>query len=135
MPVLSFLSSLRALLFADAMTCAAMGALLVLGSGLVAGLTHIPAPLLFYAGLSLLPIAAFMALVAMRSSISAPLAWLVIAGNALWVAASLLLLVSGWIAPNAIGWVFVIAQALAVAVLAVLEHGALRQPAANFGTN
>jgi hypothetical protein len=134
MPVLSFLSSLRALLFADAMTCAAMGALLVSGSGLVAGLTDIPAPLLFYAGLSLLPVAAFMALVALQVPVSGPLAWLVIGGNVLWVAASLLLLVSGWIAPNALGLAFVIAQAVAVAALALLELGALRQPAATFGT-
>jgi hypothetical protein len=43
-----------------------------------------------------------------------------------WAAASLLILFGGWIAPNTVGSIFVIAQALVVAALALLEHGALR---------
>ncbi len=54
--------SLKSLLALDAATCAAMGALLLLGSAPVAEVTQIPAGLLFWAGASLLPIAAFMAI-------------------------------------------------------------------------
>ena len=46
--------------------------------------------------------------------ISRLLVWLVLAINALWVIDSLVLLVSGWIAPNLLGHVFVIGQALLV---------------------
>jgi hypothetical protein len=52
--------------------------------------------------------------------------WLVVAGNGLWVVASLMLVLAGWIAPNPLGIAFIVAQALVVAVLAMLEHGALR---------
>lgn len=121
--------SLRTLLLFDAATCAVMGAILALGAAPLAALMRIPAPLLLYAGLALLPIAAFMALVGTRPAIPPAGAWLVIAGNAAWVAGSVLLLAAGWIAPNALGTGFVAAQALVVAVLAKLEHGALRDTA------
>jgi len=47
--------------------------------------------------------------------------------NALWVAASIVLLLSGWVAPNALGTVFVIVQALAVAVFADLQYLGVRR--------
>jgi len=119
--------SLRSLLATDAATCLAMGVLLIAGAPVIAGLTDLPEPLVFYAGLVLLPIAAFMAIVAYPKATFAPGAWLIVAGNGAWVAASVLLLLSGWIAPNALGWAFVILQAVVVAGLAWLEHGALRQ--------
>jgi hypothetical protein len=53
--------------------------------------------------------------------------WVVIAGNALWVAGSVPLLVDGLISPNVVGYVFVGGQAAAVAVLAELEYFGLRQ--------
>lgn len=122
--------SLRTVLYLDAGTCVAMGALLALASGPVGAFTALPPALLLYAGLSLFPIAAFMVLVARANPVSATGTWLVILGNLGWVAASLLLLVSGWVAPNALGIAFVAAQAIAVAVLAWLEHAALRGGAA-----
>ena len=117
--------SLRNILLVDAVTCAAMGALLAFGSGPIGGLTAIPPALLFCAGLSLFPIAAFMAVVATRRVIRPAAARLVVVGNVLWVAGSALLLASGWIAPNPLGVAFVAGQALAVAGLAWLEHAAL----------
>jgi hypothetical protein len=119
------LLSLRNLLVVDAVTCAAMGAFLTLGAGPLGTLTRLPSNLLFYAGISLLPIAAFMAFVA-RHPVHPAAAWLIIAGNGLWVAGSFMLLVSGWIAPNPLGITFIVAQALVVAVLAKLEHAALQ---------
>jgi hypothetical protein len=102
-----------------------MGGALVVAARAIAGLTALPEALLLLVGLSLLPIAAFMALVATRARPPAALVRPVIAGNALWVAGSVLLLLAPWIAPNALGVGFVLAQALAVAALAVLERAAL----------
>lgn len=118
------LPSLRALLLIDAATCAAMGLALDFGAGPIAAVTGFPETLLIFAGLALLPIAAFMALVAWRPLPAG--AWLVILGNLAWIAGSLLLLLSGWVSPNALGVTFVVAQALAVAILAELEYLALR---------
>jgi len=102
-----------------------MGALMTFGSGLFGRLTQIPPELLFYAGLSLFPIAAFITLVATRPVIPAAGVWLIVAGNLLWAAGSVLLLATGWIAPNLLGSSFITAQAIVVAVLTKLEHGAL----------
>ena len=44
---------LRTVLLIDAATCVATGLLMTLGADIVAGLTAVPAPLLLYAGLSL----------------------------------------------------------------------------------
>lgn len=125
-PLSASLLSLRNLLLADAATCAAMGLALASGAAPLAALTGLPAALLSYAGLALLPIAAVMLLIALRPALQPAGTWLVIAGNAAWVVASLALLLSGWVAPTATGAAFVVVQALAVAVLAKLEHGALR---------
>lgn len=114
-------TTLKKTLTLDAATCAGMGLLLALGSGFVAGITHIPAPLLFWAGLILLPVACFM----MWSTTAArPPVWavfVIVAGNLLWVLVSLALPMTGTIAPNTLGWVFLLAQAAVVALFAVLE--------------
>lgn len=118
------LFSLRGLLLLDAATCAAMGALLVLAAGPIAGLTAIPETLLLYAGLSLPPVAAFMAMVATRQPVPRAGVWLIILGNICWVAASLV--VVGATAPNPLGIGFLLAQAAVVALLAKLERDAVR---------
>jgi hypothetical protein len=115
-------------LLLDAATCVAAGALMAFGSNLVAGLTAIPAPLLYWAGLVLFPVAALMIYAGLQTSPRRALVWLIILGNVGWVIASLA--VFGFIAPNVLGYVFIIAQAGAVAVLAFLEHGALQQATA-----
>lgn len=129
MPLRSSLPSLRSLLLIDAATCAAMGLVLDLGAMPVAALTNLPAGLLLYAGLSLFPIAALMALVALRPALLPTGARLVIAGNGAWAIASLALLASGWIAPNGLGFAFIVVQAIVVAALAVMELAALRRTA------
>lgn len=118
---------LRKVLLADAATCIAAGAVMTLGSSIVAPLTNIPAWLLLPAGVSLIPIAAFMAFVATRRTVSRGAVWLVIAGNALWFLASAWLLFGDVIAPNVFGSIFITAQALAVAVLTWLEHRGVTQ--------
>jgi hypothetical protein len=121
--------TLRNLLLLDAATCAVAGLALPLAAEAVATLTALPAGLLRYAGLSLLPVAAFMVLVALRPQLQQAGARLVILGNAAWAVASLALLLSGWVAPNGLGIAFVAGQALAVAALALLERAALHHGA------
>jgi len=118
---------LRNVLLVDAATCVASGILMTLGSGPIASLTAIPPALLLYAGLSLFPIAGFMAVTATRPVISRLAVWLIIDGNVLWVAGSLWLMVGSPIAPTAVGYAFIGVQALAVAILAAFEYAGLRR--------
>ena len=117
-------SSLRSVLALDAATCAVMGVLLVSASGLIFGITLIPAPLLFWAGLVLLPIAAFMAFFARAATVPSWAVQVIVLGNVLWVLGSVALPGLGLISPNAFGWLFLLAQAAVVAVFAGLEWSA-----------
>jgi hypothetical protein len=118
-------NALQNILLLDAATCVGAGALMAFGSNFVAGLTGIPAPLLTWAGLILFPVAALMAYAGLQAVPPRPLTWLIVLGNIGWVIASLS--VFAFIAPNALGYAFVLAQAAAVAVLALLEHGAMQR--------
>lgn len=118
---------LRRVLLADAVSGLAMGMLLVLGAGTLEPLFGLPAGLLREAGLVLLPIAAFVAYVGMRRTLSRRMVWAVIICNALWVADSFVLLLSGWVTPTLLGQVFIAGQALAVAVFAELEFFGVRR--------
>lgn len=117
---------LRNVLLLDAATCVATGVVMAAGAGPIAGLTGLSPSLLTGAGLALLPIAAFIAIVAMRPSTWPAGVWLVILGNAGWIAGSLAVAFGGADGANALGLGFVLAQAAAVAVLAELEYTGLR---------
>jgi hypothetical protein len=65
-----------------------------------------------------------------RSSLSPASVWFVIALNVAWVVASVLLLLSSQIHPNALGYGFVIVQAIAVAAFAEMQYVGLRRRAA-----
>ena len=125
MSMINHPSFLRTVLRIDAATCVATGLLMSVGSGVVASLTQISSGLLISAGLSLFPIAAFIAFVALRSPLWYVGVWLVIVGNIGWVLASLWLLAGGAINANAFGSAFVLIQAVAVAVLAYFEYAGL----------
>jgi hypothetical protein len=122
--------SLRRILIADALASAACGALMAFGAGWLAEPFGLPAALLRQAGLLLLPFAALVAYAGLRRTPPRPLVWLIVVANALWVLDSAALLLSGRLAPTLLGEAFVIAQALAVALLAELEFFALRRTAA-----
>lgn len=123
-PAIQFL---RYVLIADAVASAATGALMILGAGFLAGLLAIPGGLLFEAGLILVPYVLFVAIVAGRLVIPAKPVSFIIACNALWTLGSVFVLASGLIAPNALGYAFVIIQAAAVALLGELQYVALRR--------
>lgn len=120
---------LRWVLLTDAATCIAIGLLMMLGSGLLEQFLGLPAELSRYAGISLLPFAAFLIYLATRENLSSPLVWAVIVLNVLWTVDSILLLLSGWVEPNGLGSAFVIFQAFGVALFAALEYFGMRKSA------
>ena len=120
---------LRRALVLDAVASGATGLMMIAGAGLVEGLLGLPATLLRGAGLLLIPYVAFVNYTGTRETISRPAVWFIIVANVLWAAASTILLVSGWVAPTALGTVFVIAQAVVVALLGELQYMGLRKGA------
>lgn len=122
-------SFLRQVLWADALISGATGLLLLLGASFLAGLLDLPIELLRTAGLVLLPFVAYVVYVATRENPSRGAVWVVILVNILWVAASIGLLLSGWVAPNGLGIAFVVVQALAVGLFAELQVVGLRRAA------
>lgn len=118
---------LRFALSADAAATGAMALLmLVFGSTLERALA-IPASLLFYVGLALVPWAAFVGFVALRPVVARAVVWTIVGCNVIWIAESLLALVLGWISPNALGTAFVVGQALAVGAFVELQYVGLRR--------
>ena len=118
---------LRRALILDALASGATALLMIAGAGLVESLLGLPAALLRGAGLVLVPYAAFVVYAGTRDIISRSAVWMIIVANMAWAAASALLLVSGWVAPAALGYAFVIAQAVAVALLGELQYMGLRR--------
>jgi hypothetical protein len=121
---------LRNVLLLDAAASGATGLLLIAGAGLLDGLLGLPVALMREAGLILVPYVAFVAWVGTREMIARGAVWAVVAANALWAIASVGLLVSGWVAPTALGCAFVIAQAVVVALLGELQYAGLKRPVA-----
>jgi hypothetical protein len=109
--------TLKQILNFDAATCIAFGLLLMIGAAPLSGFLGLSQSLLFYAGVVLFPSAALMLIAARK--LSAPLVGVVIAGNAAWVVASVI--VAFALEPTGLGVAFVLAQAAAVLVLLILE--------------
>src|SRR5262245_18296011 len=112
-PMTSFL---RGALAADAIASGAMGLLLLSLPGTLAELFDLALALLQYVGAILVAYSAFVGWLALRPRPPAALVWTTIIGIIAWVAASLVMVASAWIAPSALGYAFVAAQALAVGV-------------------
>ncbi len=120
-------SFLRGVLLADAVASGATGLLLIVGAGLLEGLLGLPVTLMREAGVVLIPYVAFVAWVATRERVARGAVWAIIAANALWAIASAGLLASGLVAPTLLGYAFVIAQAVVVALLGELQYVGLRR--------
>lgn len=118
---------LRNTLYLDALASGATALLMLLGAPLLAGLLELPEPLLFWAGLLLIPFVAMLVVIARRDSVPRGLLPVIIVLNMLWVIGSFVLLLSGAVAPNALGIAFVVVQALAVAVFAELQVIGIRR--------
>jgi len=120
-------SLLRRALLADAVVSGAAGALQVAAAGPLSGLLAIDAAWLQRSGLILFVWTAFLGWILTRKAVSPMLAWTVIGINLAWVAASILVLVEGAIAPNPLGMGYVLAQAAVVAIFAELQFFGLRR--------
>ena len=121
----SFVNALRRILLADALASGATG--LLMAAAPLGTLLGLPAGLLRAAGLLLLPYAVLVAWLALRHAPPPRRAVrAVVTANAIWAADSLVLLLSGQVAPTAVGTAFVLVQAAVVAGFAVLQALALR---------
>lgn len=118
---------LRNALRLDAVVSGAAALLLIGGASLLGPLTGLPVGLLFWSGVALVPFVAALIVVARRETAPRLVVVDIAALNALWVAASFGLVASGLVAPTALGIAFVVAQALAVALFAVLQWNGLRR--------
>lgn len=127
MSVLASPRFLPNVMWADAVSCAATGALQVAFTGVLARLTGLPAPLLMGTGVFLLAYAAAAAFMASRSTPPRTLIGLVVVGNFGWAVACVALLVSGMFPVTAVGVAWVLAQAVCVIVLAELQWTGLRR--------
>jgi hypothetical protein len=121
---------LRNVLVLDAIASGATGLLAIVVSGLLERLLELPAALLLGAGLVLVPYVLFVIYTATRPAIPRAAVWAIVVANATWAIASVLLLLSGWVAPNALGVAFVLVQAGVVALLGQLQYMGLRHPLA-----
>ena len=99
------------------------------GASFLAPLLALPSGLLFWAGLALVPFAAMLVVLARRAEVSRIALIDVAAINVLWVTASFGIMLGGLVQPNLLGALFITAQALAVALFAVLQIGMLRRTA------
>jgi len=117
---------LRKALTADAVVTGLAGLLMVLAAIPLSTRYGLPVGLLRWAGLICLPFAAFDAWLATLERLQRPAVFFVVACNVLWALDSVLLLLTGWVAPTALGTVFVITQAVVTAVFAELEFIGLR---------
>lgn len=118
---------LRRVLAFDALSCVAIGLALTLAADTIAVAAGLPRPLVFGAGMALIPIAAFIGWLASRPAPPAMLVWLVIAGNIAWSAESFFTLAQNQAAITAFGTVFVAGQAAAVLAITALEYVGLRR--------
>jgi hypothetical protein len=119
-------TALRRVLLLDAAASGAMGLLLFVGASFLAQPLGLPADLLRWTGLILVPFAAGLVWVATRTSIAPEAVWTIIVLNVLWSVGTPLLLATSWVSPTLLGGVFVLLQAVAVAGFAYLERRASR---------
>ncbi|WP_234713412.1 hypothetical protein [Rhodopseudomonas palustris] len=118
---------LRRALQADALVSGAMALLLSLAAGPLSRLLALPQPLLLETGLFLIGYAALVGWLGTRTVLPRALVLIVIAGNALWTLGSVALLLSGSVAPNALGIAFVLLEATVVGIFAELQFIGLKR--------
>lgn len=118
---------LRRALQADAVVSGAMALLLSLAAGTLSRLLALPQPLLLETGLFLIGYAALVGWLGTRNVLPRVLVLIVIGGNGLWTLSSVALLLSGAVAPNALGIAFVLIQATAVGIFAELQFIGLKR--------
>jgi hypothetical protein len=124
---LAVTSFLRRTLTVDAAISGATGLLLLVSAGMLAQLLDVPESLLRYSGVALVPFAIYVALIARRHTVPRASVVAIIALNIAWVAGSVWVALGGAMRPSPLGYAFIIAQAIAVAVFAELQYVGLRK--------
>ncbi|WP_135212552.1 hypothetical protein [Vitreimonas flagellata] len=120
---------IRRALLADAILSGAAGIVMIVGGAALAPLLNLPAELLVGAGVFFIPWTLALLWIARATQLPRTGAQAVIALNVAWVLASIGVLFV--LTPSPFGAAFVIAQAIAVGVLAELQYiGLKRAPAA-----
>lgn len=120
-------SYLKKVIAADAVVSGAAGVAMMVGSTFLPGLLNLPAELLFWAGLALVPFVIELALILRMKQVPPAFIVALIAINAAWVAASLFVAFGPAFAPNLFGQAFVVAQAAVVAIFAELQFLGLKR--------
>ena len=118
---------LRRAILADAIFSGASAVLLSLGAGPLAPLLNLPEPLLRESGLFLIAYAGLVGWLGTRQAMPRALVVIVIAGNGVWMLASIALLLSGAVTPNLLGEAFVVAQGIVVGAPAEQQYVGLRR--------
>jgi len=118
---------LRNVLFVDAASCVATGALQLAFTNSLADLLNLPPALLLATGWFLLAYAAVVAAVATREPVPRAFVWIFVAGNFAWAAGCAGLLVAHPVAPTLLGEAWIVLQAITVVVLAELQWMGLRR--------
>ena len=118
---------LRRALLADAVFSGISAVVMTLDAGALAPFLNLPEALLRETGLFLIAYTALVGWLWSRPQVAKPLVMIVIAGNAAWTLASIVLSLSGAVSPNLLGEIVVVAQAIATGVLAELQYVGLRR--------
>jgi hypothetical protein len=125
---------LRYVLWADAISCLICGLLQVAFTGTLTEWLGLPTTLLAGTGEFLLLYGVVVAFLATRIRVPTVIVWLLIAGNIAWAVACIAILLGSGGKFTLVGKVYVIAQALTVAVLALLQYSSVRQDKPQFAS-
>jgi hypothetical protein len=122
--------TLRFLLTVDALISGVTGMAMIAAATMLEPFLSVPAAVMRSTGVALLPFAAMVFFFSRPAQLTPARVRVVIALNVAWVAASILVLVAGWLRPTTIGVAFVVFQALVVAALAERQFTGLRRASA-----
>jgi hypothetical protein len=121
------LDRLRRVILADGLVSGSMAILLIAAAHPLGDWFGLSVAFVRWTGLLLIPFAMSVLLLATRSHPPRNGIWTLIALNVGWVVASVAVLLSGWINPSGAGIVFIVAQALLVALFGRQQYVELRQ--------
>lgn len=120
---------LRNVLIVDAAFSGASGVALAAAAAPLSGMFGLPHALVIGAGVFLMPYAIVVGSLGLCALLPRALVWFVLAGNALWVIESFVLLAQS--SPTPLGLAAVIGQATVVAAIAAAQAVGLRQSGAS----
>jgi hypothetical protein len=118
---------LRRVIHADGLVSGSMAILLIAAAQPLGDWFGLSEAFVRWTGLLLVPFAISVLFLATRSNPPRNGVWTLIALNAGWVAASVVVLLASWISPSGAGTAFIVAQALLVALFAGQQFVGLRQ--------